>query len=56
LFGEWLQVFGGDEKLATATLDRLAHHSTILATRGDSYRLRKRNKKSTSELTEAEQS
>lgn len=36
-FSEWVQVFA-DEKLTTALLDRLAHHSHILATRGKSYR------------------
>jgi DNA replication protein DnaC len=36
-FAEWVQVFG-DEKLTTALLDRLAHHSHILTTRGKSYR------------------
>ena len=38
-FGEWVQVFG-DEKLTTALLDRLGHHSHILTTRGQSYRTR----------------
>lgn len=42
-FSEWPHVFGGDEKLTTATLDRLAHHSTILTTCGESFRLRNRN-------------
>ncbi len=36
-FSEWVQVFG-DEKLTTALLDRLAHHSHILTTDGPSYR------------------
>ena len=41
-FGEWVKVFGGDEKLTTAMLDRLAHHATVIATKGKSYRMRKR--------------
>ena len=36
------QVFGGDEKLTTALLDRLAHHATVIATKGKSFRMRKR--------------
>jgi DNA replication protein DnaC len=39
-FSEWVQVFG-DEKLTTALLDRLGHHSHILTTRGPSFRSRK---------------
>lgn len=41
-FGEWPKVFGGDEKLTTALLDRLGEHATIISTRGKSYRMRKR--------------
>lgn len=41
-FGEWIKVFGGDEKLTTALLDRLAHHATVIATKGKSFRMRKR--------------
>lgn len=39
-FSEWVKVFG-DEKLTTALLDRLGHHSHILTTRGSSFRSRK---------------
>jgi DNA replication protein DnaC len=41
-FGEWPKVFGGDEKLTTALLDRLAETATIIAPRGKSFRTRKR--------------
>ncbi len=41
-FGEWVKVFGGDEKLTTALLDRLAHHATVIATKGKSFRMRKK--------------
>jgi len=38
-FSEWGEIFG-DAVLATAILDRLLHHSTVVNIRGDSYRLR----------------
>ena len=41
-FAEWAKVFAGDEKLTTALLDRIAHHATVITTRGKSYRMRKR--------------
>ena len=41
-FGEWPRVFGGDEKLTTALLDRLAEQATVITTKGRSYRMRKR--------------
>ncbi len=41
-FAEWVKVFAGDEKLTTALLDRLAHHATVITTRGKSYRMRRR--------------
>lgn len=41
-FGEWPKVFGGDEKLTTALLDRLAEHATVITTRGRSFRMRRR--------------
>jgi len=40
-FSEWVQVFGNDEKLTTALLDRLSHHAHILTTRGASFRRQK---------------
>jgi DNA replication protein DnaC len=45
-FSEWVQVFGC-EKLTTALLDRLGHHSHILTTKGSSFRTVKRRKSST---------
>ena len=41
-FSEWPKVFGGDEKLSVALLDRLTHHAVVLTTRGKSFRMRKR--------------
>jgi len=41
--GEWGNVFG-DAVVATAILDRLLHHSHVLAIRGDSYRLRQKRR------------
>jgi len=41
-FAEWVKVFAGDEKLTTALLDRLAHHATVITTKGKSYRMRRR--------------
>ncbi len=41
-FAEWVTVFAGDEKLTTALLDRLAHHATVITTKGKRYRMRKR--------------
>ncbi|NUN03788.1 MAG: ATP-binding protein [Bryobacteraceae bacterium] len=44
-FSEWTHVFAGDEKLTTALLDRLAHHSAVITTRGQSFRMRSSQKK-----------
>lgn len=38
-FSEWGEIFG-DPVLATAILDRVLHHATILNIRGESYRLK----------------
>lgn len=42
-FSEWGNLMG-DVVLATAILDRLLHHSTVINIRGESYRLKDRNK------------
>ena len=34
----------GDPVVATAILDRLLHHSTVVTIRGDSYRLREKRR------------
>ena len=42
-FTKWGEVFG-DSVIATAILDRLLHHSTVLNIKGESYRLREKKK------------
>jgi len=37
------QVFG-DQVIATAILDRLLHHSTVVNIKGESYRLKEKRK------------
>lgn len=39
-FDQWGQIFGGDDVIAAAILDRLLHHSHILVTRGPSHRMK----------------
>lgn len=41
--GEWNIVFG-DSVMATAILDRLLHHSHVIAIKGESYRLREKKR------------
>ena len=36
----WPEIFGGDEALTTAILDRLLHHVHVVSIQGRSYRLR----------------
>ena len=43
-YGEWAEIFSGDEVIAAAILDRLLHHSTTISIRGESYRLREKKK------------
>jgi DNA replication protein DnaC len=42
-FGQWADIFG-DPIIATAILDRLLHHSHVLNIKGDSYRLKEKQK------------
>ncbi len=42
-FGQWGEVFG-NAVIATAILDRLLHHSVVINIKGDSYRLREKQK------------
>lgn len=42
-YSEWGGIFG-EVTLATAILDRLLHHSTTIAIRGESYRLKERRR------------
>ncbi len=42
-FADWGEIFG-DHVMATAILDRLLHHSTVISIKGDSYRLREKKK------------
>ncbi len=55
-FVEWPKVFGNDEKLTTALLDRLAHHATVITTRGKSFRMRKRAEPAEDSSTKAAKS
>ncbi len=43
-FSEWPKVFGGDEKLTAAVLDRLAENAVVVVTKGVSYRARRRER------------
>lgn len=55
-FAEWPKVFGGDEKLTTALLDRLAHHAVVITTKGKSFRMRKRSEPAEEASTQATKS
>jgi DNA replication protein DnaC len=53
-FAEWPRVFGGDEKLTLALLDRLAENATVITTKGKSYRMRKRGTAAPAEAVPAQ--
>jgi len=42
-FSEWGEILG-DEVMASAVLDRILHHCTVINVRGESYRLKERKK------------
>lgn len=42
-FSDWGEIFG-DNTVASAILDRLLHHSTVINIKGESYRLKERKK------------
>lgn len=42
-FSRWGEVFGGDEVMAAAMIDRLVHHAEVVVLKGDSYRLKGRD-------------
>jgi len=43
-FSDWASVFAGDAIMASAALDRLLHRATVINIRGDSYRLKTRQR------------
>lgn len=43
-FNQWGQIFAGDTAVTAAMLDRLLHHSQLLAIQGNSYRLKNKLK------------
>jgi len=53
-FSEWGSVFADDTVLASAVLDRLLHHSTVINIRGESYRLKEKKKAGATQLAEVE--
>jgi DNA replication protein DnaC len=55
-FGSWDQTFAGDAVLTAAMLDRLLHHSTVVAIEGESYRLKDKRRAGSLKATAAGQS
>jgi len=43
-FTRWPEIFGGDEMMTGALVDRLTHHCTVLRLNGESYRFRQSQK------------
>jgi len=43
-FGQWHTALAQDLALTAATLDRLLHHSTILHIKGESFRMKDKQK------------
>jgi DNA replication protein DnaC len=38
-FSDWAELFAGDAIMASAALDRLLHHCTVINIRGESFRI-----------------
>ena len=45
-FAEWGEIFG-DDVIASAMLDRFLHHCHVLSLKGESYRMKSRNRRTT---------
>lgn len=43
-FGQWDKTFASDQALTSAMLDRLLHHSHVIQMKGESYRLKNKQK------------
>lgn len=41
-FADWASMFSDDAVMASATLDRLLHKSTVINIKGESYRLKEK--------------
>jgi DNA replication protein DnaC len=50
-FAQWGEVFGGDQAIASAILDRLLHHAAVINIRGASYRLKDHKKQTLDSAT-----
>jgi DNA replication protein DnaC len=51
-FSDWGSVFGGDPVMASAALDRLLHHCTVINIRGESFRLKEKRQAGTKLIEE----
>jgi len=54
-FNQWGEIFG-DDVIAGAILDRLLHHSHIIAIQGESYRIKDKKAKAIDKVSKTEYS